>query len=221
MSRPLFPRPSFGDADTHTTASTSKSRKISTACSTCKTRKTKVSLHHTFRLCSSTDQVQKCSGTAPCDACATRGSNCVYDQASDQRRKIANQKNLQDLVEAQTNLERHRQLLGGILSTIRVGSPQATSDLLETIRSGVDLSQLAAHVRNARRADPAIDQAFSSIVFIVDGPEELPSPEQLLQSMQGNTYAALESSSDGTEIAANPMAFLDGQMPQDSYEQRS
>lgn len=52
--------------------------------------------------------------------------------------------------------------------------------LLETIRSTLDLSQVAAHVRNARRADPAIEEAFSQIQFALDGGEELPSPSHLL-----------------------------------------
>lgn len=126
------------------------------------------------------------------------------------------------MVEAQTSLERHRQLLGGILSTIRVGSAEATSDLLDTIRSGVDLSQLAAHVRNARRADPAIDQAFLSINFIIDGPEELPSPEQLLQSMQqGRSQSPRDSQSDGADASTNPMLFFDARFPRDIPEEET
>lgn len=183
MLRPLVPRPSFGDLDSHAMSTASKPRKISTACTACKSRKTKVAKSSISIRLISAKRSLKCSGNRPCDACATRSSNCLYDQASDQRRKIANQKNLQELVQAQTSLERHKQLLGGILSTIRAGSKQATDDLLDAIRSGVDLLQLSAHVRDARRADPAIDQAFSEIVFVVDRSEELPSTKHLLQNM--------------------------------------
>ena len=51
-------------------------------------RQGSVTLTHAC-LTASTDRSLKCTGTAPCDACAGRGTNCVYDQASDQRRKIA------------------------------------------------------------------------------------------------------------------------------------
>jgi len=106
----------------------------------------------------------------------------VYDVTSDQRRKIANQKNILDLTEAQTNLEKHQQLLGGIIAICRVGSDETCGDLVGMIRSGVDLSQLAAHVRNARRANPDIESSFADIEFVIDGPEELPSPRQLLNA---------------------------------------
>ena len=107
----------------------------------------------------------------------------MYDVSSDQRRKLVKQRNLQDLSEAQINLERHKQLLGGIIATIRAGSHETAVDLLATIRTGVDLSQLAAHTRNTRRANPAIETTFLSIVFVIDGPEELPSLAQLITNM--------------------------------------
>lgn len=66
---------------------------------------------------------------------------------------------------------------------MRVGSIETTEDLVGTIRSGVDLSQIAAHVRNARRTNPAIESSFADIEFVIDGPEELPSPTQLLTNM--------------------------------------
>ncbi|MBA7493001.1 hypothetical protein ES702_03556 [subsurface metagenome] len=53
---------------------------------------------------------------------------------------------------------------------------------MDTIRSTVDLSQIAAHVRNARRADPAIEDAFSQVQFVLDSSEELPSPSILLNA---------------------------------------
>lgn len=126
----------------------------------------------------------------------------MYDATSDQRRKIAAQRNLQELTEANMNLERHKQLLGGILAILRTASdPTANDDLIATIRSGVDLSQLAAHVRNARRANPTIEVAFSEIEFVIDGPEELPSPIQLLTaSTQGSASRGSVSSASGLDI---------------------
>lgn len=117
----------------------------------------------------------------------TRGSTCVYDVASDKRRKLAIQRNRQDMSEAQINLERHQQLLGGIIATLRAGSHETARDLLATIRTGVDLSQLAVHVLNASQANSAIEVAFLSIESVIDGPRELPSLTQLLTDMPLNS----------------------------------
>lgn len=85
--------------------------------------------------------------------------------------------------------------------------------MVAMIRSGMDLSQLAAHVRNARRANPAIDQAFSQIDFIVDsGPEELPSTNQLLTSLRsgGGSRGSISSVSGGDMTSMTNMnSFLD------------
>jgi hypothetical protein len=43
-------------------------------------------------------------------------------------------------------------ILGGILVTMRISNPEANEDLFALLRSGVDLLQLAAHIRNARQA---------------------------------------------------------------------
>lgn len=67
-----------------------------------------------------------------------------------------------------------------MIATFRAGDLEAQNVLVETIRLTVDLSQVAAHVRNARRADPAIEEAFSKMEFSLDGGEELPSPSHLL-----------------------------------------
>ncbi|OCT53537.1 putative C6 finger domain protein [Cladophialophora carrionii] len=166
MSQPLAPRPTQADGP-YELSSSQRPRKISTACGACKQRKT------------------KCTGGNPCEACATRRSLCVYDATSDQRRKIANQRNVQELADKQLDLEKHQQLLGGIIATIRAGGFSATEDLVRVIRSDVDLSQLAAHVRNECRANMAIQQAFEKIDFVIDGGPELPSPTQL-QVMPGD-----------------------------------
>ena len=102
----------------------------------------------------------KCSGASPCPACSGRGTPCEYDAASDQRRKIANTKTVHDLAQARTELDRHQQLLGGILATFRAGQMDDHSALLSVVHSGMDLSQLAAHVRNTRRSSPAVEHAF-------------------------------------------------------------
>jgi len=125
-----------------------------------------------------------------------RKSPCIYDATSDQRRKIANQRNVQELADAQLDLERHKQLLGGIIATIRVGDYEANNDLVRIIRSGVDLSQLAAHVRNECRANLAIQRAYEQIDFVIDGPRELPSPTQILGDMPRQDYLAQSQSAE-------------------------
>lgn len=169
MSQPLAPRPTKADGSPEPPSS-QRPRKISTACGACKQRKT------------------KCTGGNPCEACASRRSQCAYDASSDQRRKIANQRNVQELADKQLDLEKHQQLLGGIIATIRGGGYSATEDLIRVIRSNVDLSQLAAHVRNECRANIAIQQAFDKIDFVIDGGSELPSPSQL-QVLPGDMVA--------------------------------
>lgn len=87
-----------------------------------------------------------------------------------------------DLSETQNNLKRHRQLIRRIIAVLRVGNTKTAEDLVTIIRLGVDLSQLAAYVRNARRMNIAIDSSFADIKFVIDGLEELPSIEQLLST---------------------------------------
>lgn len=101
-----------------------------------------------------------------------------------------------------------------MVSTLRSGSTQATVDLLHTIRSGVDLSQLAAHVRNARRADSAVEAAYGEIDFTIDGPQELPPPAQLLSSMNSQSLSSRDTFSDdinSSAFVAHPDADASGQ----------
>jgi hypothetical protein len=84
------------------------------------------------------------------------------------------------LNEANHKLDSHRKLLGGIIATIRAGTDEQASHLISLIRERNDLSQLAAHIRNSLNTDRGLYQDYSTIVFEIDGPPELPSPTQLL-----------------------------------------
>jgi len=112
--------------------------------------------------------------------CSRRNTNCVYNVESDHRRRAAHQRTVQDLAEARVELQQLRQLLGGIIATIRVGSHEATTNLIQLIRSRNDLAQVAAFVRNETRADIAVRQAFDDINFLIDSSRPLPSPGQVL-----------------------------------------
>lgn len=85
----------------------------------------------------------------------------------------------QELADTELKFKRHRQLLGGMIATIRVGSFSATEELLRVVRSGVDLPQIAAHVRNECRANAIVEKAYNEIDFTIDGPAELPGPTQM------------------------------------------
>jgi hypothetical protein len=127
---------------------------------------------------------------------------------------------VQELQDAQHDLEKH-QLLGGIIATIRAGDQVANDEMMRIIRSNVDLSQLAAHVRNECRANLAIQQAFDSIRFVIDGPNELPSPAQILGSaapfhtghprsrtLSGNSFKSTSSETSSSMLTGNSTTSL-------------
>lgn len=153
-----------------------------------------------------------CTGGHPCDACTSRHSECIYDAAADQRRKIANQRNVQDLAEAQMELGRYRELLGGMIAIIRGGGSRSSNDLIEFVRTGVDLSSLAAYVRNEVRASLSVEQAFHEIDLNMNGRLDLPSPSQLLsrldsvQSLQPPSQQPSHPGSESTSTSASNYA---------------
>jgi len=87
---------------------------------------------------------------------------------------------MQLLLQTQDNLERHQQLFGGLIAILRVATIQDIDDLLRFIRTKADMSQVAAHVRNALRMNPYAQEVFNSIDFVIDDSLGLPSPSQLL-----------------------------------------
>ena len=144
-----------------------RSRKISTACGACKQRKTKCSGGQPCEACAVSHPCLYPTFHGILHPQA-RSSPCDYDASSDQRRvstpnepgrgqlesghtghrssradtkqKIANQRNVQDLAQAQHELDRYRQLLGGLISIIRGGSQTSNSDLINMVRNGADVS---------------------------------------------------------------------------------
>lgn len=119
---------------------------------------------------------------------------------------------MQDLAEAQLDLSRYRELLGGMISIIRAGGARSTNDLVEFVRTGIDLSSLAAYVRNEVRASMAVEQAFHEIDFNMDSGLDLPSPSQLLsrmdsiQSTQTYSQQASHPGSESTSTSASNYA---------------
>ena len=71
-----------------------------------------------------------------------------------------------------------------MIAIFKAGSQQSTGDLVQLVRSGTDLSSLAAFVRNEIRSTQVLQRAFDCIDFHIDGPSDLPSPTQLLSRME-------------------------------------
>lgn len=89
-------------------------------------------------------------------------------------------RNLQDLTDKRLELVKTQQILGGILAVLRAGSAETIKTLLLTVQSGIDLSQVAAHVRNAVRSELAIQTAYDETVFDIDSTHNLPSASSML-----------------------------------------
>ncbi|KAJ6002960.1 hypothetical protein N7451_005507 [Penicillium sp. IBT 35674x] len=83
--------------------------KRSTACSACKGRKS------------------RCTGTQPCDKCIETGSNCLFAEALDRRRKYAQKR-------AEQNLDATQQLLDRIVEAFSEGNITQLSWLLSIVK---------------------------------------------------------------------------------------
>ena len=77
--------------------------------------------------------------------------------------------------------------------------------MIRLIRGGIDLSQLAAYVRNEVRANLQVENAFQNIDFHLNGPSELPSPSTLLASLDPHqSQVNSESGSTGSVSNTDP-----------------
>ena len=121
----------------------------------------------------------QCSGSNPCDQCSTRNSQCVYDLAADQRRKIANQRNIEELAQKGEDIERLCVVLGGILATIRAGNRETLDDLTHTIRNRGGLPDLSSYVNGLMATWPEIYLEFQKIDFYLDDAPRRPSVEMI------------------------------------------
>lgn len=87
-----------------------------------------------------------------------------------------------------------------MIATIRGGGISATEELLRVVHTGVDLSQIAAHVRNECRASAGVEKAYNEIDFATGGPAELPglTQMQVLPSIASRTSDADGERSNST-----------------------
>jgi hypothetical protein len=124
----------------------------------------------------------------------------VYDLAADQRRKIANQRNIQELVQKGEDIERLCVVLGGILATIRAGNPETLDDLTQAIRNMTGLPDLSFYVNGLMATWPEIYLEFQTIDFYLDDAPRRPSVEMIEHThhlSSSAAAAAAESISEG------------------------
>lgn len=70
----------------------------------------------------------QCVGEQPCEACASRGLHCRFDEAMDGRRKASRKRKTRDL-------ERESNLLADIITRFRNGSSEDVSRMIALIRA--------------------------------------------------------------------------------------
>ncbi|RMJ27952.1 Transcription factor [Aspergillus sp. HF37] len=87
------------------------------ACSECKTRK------------------QRCRGGPPCENCVKAGSECVVDETTDKRRKVADKRKVADLEDKES-------LLFDLVRILRHSDSAKSAQLLDLIRSNASLREI-------------------------------------------------------------------------------
>lgn len=104
-----------------------------------------------------------------------------------------------------------------MVAIFRAGDVNTCNQLVQAVRVGTSLSQLAAQVRNEARSNRAIEQAFHDLDITIDGPSELPSPRQLLADIQ-ERHDKHESSdiSQTSEISPQDSGYVSNLMHGDS-----
>jgi hypothetical protein len=123
-----------------------------------------------------------------------------------------------ELNETHLELRRTQQLLGGMIAIIRVGGDEATNDLLERVRTGVDISSLSSFVRNEVLANRSVEQSLQDINFNMNAAPDLPSPSQLLRGLDqtANMHPLLrQSSTTGPELNSDTADLYITDLPQD------
>ena len=107
----------------------------------------------------------QCAGGNPCEACSIRQTQCVYNLAADQRRKVANQRNVEELSRREEELQQYRLLLGGFMAIVRSQDSEMINSLLHAIRDKTDQEELTHYLENILTLRPNIDQAYRQISF--------------------------------------------------------
>ena len=142
----------------------------------------------------------------------------MYDIEGDQRRKIANQRNLQQLSERSQDLSRQQVLLGGLIATIRLDNNEIMQDMIQMIQKGTDLVHLAIYIDKLMTQNPAIYEIFRHINFYMDDSPQRPTAQEFLsrtndliqrvgdpvssEMLLPNSVESLGTQASGTEVEA-------------------
>ena len=125
----------------------------------------------------------------------------MYDLAADQRRKIANQRNIQELTQKTEDIERFCVLLGGILATIRSGNRDTIEYLVHKIRNRTGLPELAIYVDSIMTTWPEVYEEFERVDFYLDDSPRQPSADDSGSKPDHSLHKRTESRSiDGIMI---------------------
>ena len=172
--RPLAPQNPDHQAQSMPVPTTRRARKASSACLACKHRKSKVPLppyeNMTWFLIS-VHKHQCCQGM-PCKVCQMHQSPCVYDEAADQRRKIAKERMFEEY-------QRQRLFLMGILAIVRAEDSNQTDCLLRLIRGQLPLQQVSNYVEGMINASPRLKELCQQMIL---GPNDFPPQPSSLNS---------------------------------------
>lgn len=77
----------------------------------------------------------QCTGPPECTECSAHGRDCIFDEASDKRRKASVQR-------TQEQLDYFRSFVDDLISLIRDSDGPVVQEIVDSIRSGADPRQI-------------------------------------------------------------------------------
>lgn len=93
---------------------------------------------------------EQCSTESPCKACVRASTECVYDETSDRRRKVAEKRMADRLLHT-------RELFGNLLETLRYGQRDQVDHVLRVVRFDTSLKDIVTTILQTRQDIADID----------------------------------------------------------------
>ena len=93
---------------------------------------------------------EQCSTESPCKACVRASTDCVYDESSDRRRKVAEKRTADRLLHT-------RELLGNLLETLRYGHRDQVDNVLRVVRFDTSLKDIVNTILQTRQDIADVD----------------------------------------------------------------
>jgi hypothetical protein len=147
----------------------------------------------------------RCSGGNPCSACEARSTQCSYNAALDQRRRIANIRNIEELARKEDDLRQQKLLLGGLLGIMRSGDSDTTKHIMSAIRQDKDLSDLRSLIESTIITRPELR---SQIAISMMDDKLSPSPSPTTSIPPGNRFSHDFVINAPITVNANPWTTL-------------